>query len=66
LKINKLLEERNYLHESSEVMETSFKELRLKFEEFKTQNEIFSKVIYKNIIIILYIILIIIIFINLN
>ncbi|ORY24353.1 transforming acidic coiled-coil-containing protein [Neocallimastix californiae] len=43
LKINKLLEERNYLHESSEVMETSFKELRLKFEEFKTQNEIFSK-----------------------
>jgi len=25
-------------------METSFKELRLKFEEFKTQNEIFSKV----------------------
>eukprot|EP00833_Pecoramyces_ruminatium_P009787 jgi/Orpsp1_1/1183819/evm.model.c7180000086830.1 len=43
LRINELLEERNYLQESSEIMETSFKELRLKFEEFKTQNEIFSK-----------------------
>ncbi|ORX45961.1 TACC-domain-containing protein [Piromyces finnis] len=43
LRINELLEERSYLQESSEIMETSFKELRLKFEEFKTQNEIFSK-----------------------
>ncbi|OUM66210.1 hypothetical protein PIROE2DRAFT_6647 [Piromyces sp. E2] len=43
LRINELLEERTYLQESSEIMETSFKELRLKFEEFKTQNEIFSK-----------------------
>jgi len=42
-RINELLEERSYLQESSEIMETSFKELRLKFEEFKTQNEIFSK-----------------------
>jgi len=47
LKINELLEERSYLQETTEIMETSFKELRLKFEEFKTQNEIFSKVINK-------------------
>jgi hypothetical protein len=43
LRINELLEERNYLQKTSEIMETSFKELRLKFEEFKTQNDIFSK-----------------------